>query len=577
VLLAMIAVGCPAPAKNKGQTCSSNRPCPAGQTCLSVTGATAVTSSTGVCVLATDPSQDQLYLEFRDEAQKYPPLQISVTLSVGQNQSFVLRTPLPVSGTITFPGNPLTPNLTPVAGADVRLTAHTGIPGHLVQVDAFADSSGGYSLFLPLGSYSVEVIPPAAALPGVVMPPIYLGDTSTDIITLPLSFTLPQPSALPRVTGTVMLADGSPIPAGGMLVTATDAALVDNLPGQIPPSLATPLLTTDGTFSVLLSPKGTPTPDEAQLHFAASPNAAPFPSFDSNVQPLDLSMVYPGGGVLSPVIMPLDVYAEPVQVMGFVEDSSGNPVTSAHILFLTQPGKDGLQPPFNYQAAATSDVNAGAFTVSLFQAWDTSVNYSVLAAPNLGARDVSMESPGLCSPVGGFPVVESREADLSATTGVVPPTKEITVNLRCASRVGVNGQVIDADGNPVAGAFVEATFQPTSDFPSELEFETTADGSGAFSLGVPAGVYTFTLTPPPQDNLPVTVLTGISVSKSTSLTLPVSKPFNLFGQIFIGDTRTPFSGVVTAYASNGTTSIQVASGAVGPEGRYSIIVPDLGR
>jgi len=409
----------------------------------------------------------------------------------------------------------------PVAGAILTWTDDAPvIRDRVEQVTAVTDSDGGYGgARISQGSWRVLVQPPSPR------PPLRTGpfDTTAPV----LDFVLPRMSALQRLDGVLIGADGglagASVTAVDALGTAISASSVSQADGgytlYLPPSLATP--------SVQIGPQ------DADAGTAAAA-LDPFPTYPP-------VLYQPSIAIDLPATAPLN---------GTVLDSQGAPVPAARVYVRN------VNKPWTLARSVTTN-GAGAYAMTL-RAGD----YVVQAAPSTDAN-----SPAL-------------SGEQSVTLPVAGP-----VNLICPPKVVRLGQVLTADGRFVGANFqILATRVPDGLVTTRAAPPTATDSNGIFSLVGDPGRWRITVVPPAGVNLPRNIvqvdLVATDPGPSALPAIRISPPLEVVGTVKWGpapDAVIP--GAMVSFFSLDVSghSLFLGTALTDAKGRYAVILPDVAQ
>ncbi len=461
--------------------------------------------------------------------------QAGIDLHLTVLQDFALKPPISVSGQVTQQQD--VGAATPVAGASIVFTdRQPPIPDRVTRVMARSDVSGNYSARLPAGSWDVQVQPPDTQPPQhapLSLPPSVgaVGMTAT------LNLTLPKPSSLIRINGTLSSDAG---PLSGARVSASDSSGA---------ALSAPAVSVDGGFSLLL-PAGT---RQYYLHVGPPtdldgglPANDPLPNYD------DLAPFSTDGG--SPAVV-LTLTA-PATLQGRVFDATDAGIAGAHVYARTDNA-----PLWSLQRATTADAT-GAYSLALREG-----PYVVEAAPS-SAPDA--------------PAVSSEQlVQVNA-----PSTAK---NLQCPPKARAFGLVIKPDGT-AAGAGFQIT---ATRLPDRLLTTRTAwvgggpipgatDAAGLYD----SGSYRVEVVPPVETGLPRKlvqfVLSQAGGAETVLPTIQISPPLEVVGTVHgaaPGALDAPVPGTTVDFFATDASGLTVflGSGLTDSNGRYRAILPDVAR
>lgn len=502
----------------------------------------------GICVIVGTQATGDVFLEVRPTDATIPTSQVGpISLARGSNQDVVVPAPVSVNGAVRDTTQAA------VERARVRFRSNGLIAGRPLVFDTESggdDAPGIFARLLPQGSYSVTVQPRDR---NELRPPPErpLGDAATSLneSTQRLDLEVSHPSDLIAVSGRVMLAGlDTNTPATGVEVWAM--AVDDESILPIRPTgraVAQPARTDgDGRFTFWL-PR-IPTGEKGhRIWLSVSPlvDGPLLPTFRfaeileiTESRELATPLLLAGaGGPLAPV-----------EVTGRVVNPDGSAgVGSARLSFRTVD-----DAPFAFATTVTTDAG-GRFAARLFPA---KYRASALPAPSFDGT----AGLGACG--------------LTDAVDLTRDTPDLTI--RCAPRHFVFGQVIDAQGVPVANVQVEAVRQPDAAVGEELRDQALTDGNGNFRIGLAAGKHDIVLQPPPGAG-PFKTLRGLKVASEASddlLVLQLDAPFDLFGRLFSGDVGKGLAGSIEAYSvlPDGTT-VLVGRGLAQGDGSFAITLP----
>jgi len=157
-------------------------------------------------------------------------------------------------------------------------------------------------------------------------------------------------------------------------------------------------------------------------------------------------------------------------------------------------------------------------------------------------------------------------ASCPATIDVTPPTT-------------VTGTVVDAAGNPLPGARIEAVPDPAGylGLAGAPTIEATADGSGAFSIALATnGEYNVTFSDPHAHSAPLTLWAVYAPGVPTTALL--GKALKLSGDVSVIGNANPIIGAsIQIFALNANASFApIAETATTQTSTYAVGIPDPG-
>lgn len=234
------------------------------------------------------------------------------------------------------------------------------------------------------------------------------------------------------VRGRVLRDGGATVAAATVSVETIDTAVRTALDETLGRSA---IAGADGAFELVVPP------GEIKLHATAGDASEGFAS----------ATVAPGQELTIDIVIPA-----PAVIAGVVRDAFGNPVDGATVHVYDRVLGGGAD-----QHLTTTTDSSGAYRIDTIHPGTVTVE---------AARAESMSPPTKRQIVSG---------------------EQLTIDLTLGEPIAVRGQVLDADGEPVAGARVNAVLQGARQkIPS---FETAADGTFEVTLGQ-AGTYVVSAT-----------------------------------------------------------------------------------
>jgi hypothetical protein len=427
---------------------------------------------------------------------------------------FILAVPLSATGTVTQNGAPM-------VGATVVFSDHDpAIPDRVAQIVAQTDTSGAYRASIPQGLWDVLLL----ASP---LPPLHTGPIDT--ATPALNFTVPAPTALPELKGTLK-SNGTAV--AGVRITAVDP--------QGNPISAPVVSQVDGTYSLLLPPAPTGqvvlqiAPPDAGSAQAASLD--PFPIYASVPYQPTIDLQLPDIATVS----------------GRVLDVSGKPLPAVLVYVRS------LAMPWSLSRTVTANAN-GAFSVQVRVG-----NYLVEAVPPTDAASLALSGQQLVT----FP--GNGAADL-----VCPP------------KVRRYGKVLTPDGRAASADFqVVATRLSDGLLTTRSAPTVSTDSLGVFNLTLDAGRWRFEVAPPSNSPWPRKIVQidvdGSDVGPSALPDIVLSTPLTVGGVVKGsapgGAQPKVADALVSFYALDASGhSVFLGSGLTDTNGQYSAVLPDVAQ
>jgi len=234
-------------------------------------------------------------------------------------------------------------------------------------------------------------------------------------------------------------------------------------------------------------------------------------------------------------------WADEVTLSGKVTDTEGNPVANANIIAHWRPGPADGRPPAGPPASGITSAN-GSYRITLM--------------------------PGTYT----LEIIPPRGSDLpSKTISDVQVKEDMTLDITLEAGAILSGKVTDADGKPVANAYVDAYGSAYIDAYGSVEpafGRTSADGS--YRINLAPGTYTLNISLPLGSELPTQSVTDVQVDKDMTLDITLKPGFILSGRITnpAGEPVTDVS--VNAYKT--ATGQLSGHGLTSPDGVYRIVL-----
>lgn len=522
----------------------------------------------GICIVPGTPTEREVWLEIRpDRSTALPQTQYGpVNLGSGQNQELVLPKPAMVTGRVEDGATQQA-----VPGARVRFRTSPLIPGRPLTFDFESDTKRETEgrltgRLLPAADYSVLISPPDVG--DTRTPPELPVETSlAGPLDEELVFVVSNANELIRVTGTLLVQrDGDTIPAANVEVWAIDGhshrmKSMSSAPVVGARALSQPVRTdASGSFALHL-PR---LPDSGEhvfrLQAGGAVGGAAFPTFVTGEE-----FTVTASTELEPLV--LGTVEAPVLVRTLVVDAAHQPIPGARVTL--RP----VEAPYTFVASALTN-GKGEADVTAFPGTWTAV-----------AQPPPNTPYGLCQFDGPVEFGGDDSGDGFSGDGITPE-----LVLVCPRAHRLTGHVLDhrlvaSEGVhrfvPVANVSVEAVRRPDEIFADEIHVQVRTGEDGTFDVAVSPGIYDVAFFPTSSSKLPfkhVQMLEVVEGEESSPLVVVLDEPFELFGQLFSGDSSRPVGGTLEAWAVDaGGNALLVGRGIAQLDGSYSILLPGVAR
>ena len=402
-----------------------------------------------------------------------------------------------VTGTVTDPGN------NAVVGGSINVSQNDQfVQGGYSQTDG----SGGYSIYLPAGTYTITAQPPSGTTTSAAVSITVTLAGSPPVITQINGQASSGPANIalttPNVSGTVTTSSGQAVSGAFLYVNNTSTgSSVSGANTTTSSSGAFALNLPTGTYSMQVSPPQGSSLTQTQVTITVASNGS--------VSPSPINVVLPSPNVVGTVFAPNGSTAVGQAQINVINQSNGQYLNGT----FTQTGSDGSYQLF--LAPGTYSINAQPpqSNPNGYAASSTIVTIGTSGTITSGSANISLTASNISGHVYG---------PGSSTTGV--------------SYTGINVSNA-ATGQPLANGFASSA------------------SDGSFALKVSDGTYTLTAQAPfPNPNnyssgtTTVTVLHGvISVINGSPSTGPAD--IHLSASNVLGTVIAPGSGNVAVWGS----------------------------